>query len=116
MLRVPFIQLSEEVILHFPLDPRYERLWDTTSNNEYLTKGVKDMPDPNSNDRSALSVLVTLGAAGGAGEEGIGVTARDDDEDFDCARNQPLTFSFIELPSLDMALRTVCLTREGSGP
>jgi hypothetical protein len=70
-----------------------------------------------SNGRLALSAPVTLGAAGGVGEGGVGgVTAGDDDKDFECPRNQPLTFFFSELLSLDMVLWTACLMGEGSGP
>jgi hypothetical protein len=85
-------------------------------NKKHITRGAKYRPDPDSNGRFALSVPVALGAAGGVDEEGVGVTARDDDEDFECPRNQPLTFSFIELLPLDMAPRTVYLMMEGSGP
>jgi hypothetical protein len=60
-----------------------------------------------------FSIPVPLGAA--AGELGVGLTARNDNADFECPRNQPFNF-LSELPSLDMALRTVCLTREESSP
>jgi hypothetical protein len=80
-------------------------------NKKYLMKGEKHIPGTDSNGRFALSVLTTLGA----GEGGAGLTARDDDEDFEYPCNQPLTFSFSELLSLDMDLQTVCLMTEGSG-
>jgi hypothetical protein len=71
-------------------------------------KSDNPIPDKDSNGKLTLSVSSTLGA----GEE-IELTARDDDDDFECPRNQPLSF-FSELPPLGMALQTV-LTREGSG-
>ena len=67
------------------------------------------MDSDGSPPRLALSVPVTLGAG-----EGTGLTARDD-EDLECPRNQSLTF-FSDLPSLDMALQTIYLAREGSNP
>jgi hypothetical protein len=58
------------------------------------------------------SAPVILGAnAGGADPERGGLTARDDDADFECPRNQPLSF-FSELPLLDMALQIFCSTRK----
>jgi hypothetical protein len=79
-------------------------------NKRYLMKGEKHIPDTDSNGKFALSVPAILGAGG----EGAGVTARDDDEDFECPCNQPLTLSFSELLPLDMDLQTVCLATEGS--
>ena len=81
--------------------------------NNSLQMVKDDIPDTDSNGRISLSTPVPLDAA--AGEEGVGLTARDDDADFECPRNHPLNF-LSELLSLDMALRTVCFTREGSSP
>jgi hypothetical protein len=69
-------------------------------------KGGEHIPD--SNDRLALSVPATLGAAG---DKGAGLTARDDEADFE---NHPLTVlnGFL---SLDMVLWIFCLTRQGRG-
>jgi hypothetical protein len=74
-------------------------------------KGGEHIPDTESDDKLALSFPATLGAAG---DKGVGLTARDDDADFECARNHPLTF-FSGPPSLDMVLSIFCLTRQGRG-
>jgi hypothetical protein len=74
-------------------------------------KGGEHIPDTGSDDKLALSVPATLGAAG---NRGAGLTARDDDADFECARNHPLTF-FSGPPSLAMVLSIFCLTGQGCG-
>jgi hypothetical protein len=69
-------------------------------------KGGDHIPD--SDDRLALSVPATLGIAG---DKGAGLTARDDDTDFEI---HPLSF-LNGLLSLDMVVWIFCLTRQGRG-
>jgi hypothetical protein len=68
-------------------------------------KGGEHIPNTDSDDKLTLSVPVTLGAAA---DKGFGLTARDDDADFECSRNHPVSLFFSELPSPGMALWILC--------
>ena len=66
-------------------------------------KGLEHVPEVDSDDRLALSAPGILGAAADKGV-GLSASARDDEADFECPCNQPLSRFFSELPSLGMAL------------
>jgi hypothetical protein len=63
-------------------------------------KAGDHIPDTASDGKLALSVPATLGAV--AADKGFGLTARDDDADFECSRNHPVSLFFSELPSPGM--------------
>jgi hypothetical protein len=69
-------------------------------------KGGEHIPDTDSDDRLAFSVPATI--IGAVADKGVGLIARDDDADFECPRNQPLSLFFSEVPSLGMVLWILC--------